>query len=197
MRNPILIGQAEEVDLVQPQVRGMLENPGVYIAGDTARPGYTVVLVVQEPGTVHAMSPDDEPLPADRFLETLTLHGPYQAASVRPLSEWHEDDGPVTWWKFPVDEPAWIGSPTDSDWPGYHTHWTPHPPVRLEAVDIGPVLKTESFDGELAALRKVAEHGQRLRLTAPVDDDFPEMMHNFDSALRHYRELREKEGGRG
>jgi hypothetical protein len=69
--------------------------------------------------------------------------------------------------------------------------------TRLEAVDIGPILKTESFDGELAALRKVAEHGQRLRLTAPVDDDFPEMMHNFDSALRHYRELREKEGGRG
>lgn len=47
----------------------------------------------------------------------------------RPRSEWHEDDGPVTWWSIPVQEPAWIGQPTDSDWPGYHTHWTPHPKV--------------------------------------------------------------------
>lgn len=45
----------------------------------------------------------------------------------RQLSEWHEDDGAVTWWSFPLNEPAWIGQPTDSDWPGYHTHWTPHP----------------------------------------------------------------------
>lgn len=47
----------------------------------------------------------------------------------RPLGEWHEDMGDVVWWKFPVDEPAWIGSPLASDWPGYHTHWTPHPPI--------------------------------------------------------------------
>jgi len=53
------------------------------------------------------------------------------SAGARPLSEWHEDDGPVTWWKFPVDEPAWIGTPNSSDWPGYHTHWTPHPPMPL------------------------------------------------------------------
>lgn len=45
----------------------------------------------------------------------------------RPLAEYHEDYGPVVWWKFPVNEPSWIGTPTDSDWPGYHTHWTPHP----------------------------------------------------------------------
>lgn len=48
-------------------------------------------------------------------------------SDVRPLSEWHEDDGPAVWWKFPVEEAAWIGGPNDSDWPGYHTHWTPHP----------------------------------------------------------------------
>lgn len=53
--------------------------------------------------------------------------------TARLLSEWHEDHGPVTWWKLPVDEPAWIGSPLDSDWPGYHTHWTPHPTVPLNA----------------------------------------------------------------
>lgn len=45
----------------------------------------------------------------------------------RPLKEWHEDRGSVVWWMFPHNEPAWIGRPDDDDWPGYHTHWTPHP----------------------------------------------------------------------
>lgn len=48
---------------------------------------------------------------------------------VEPLEKYHEDQGPVCWWAFPVNEPAWIGQPTDDDWPGYHTHWTPHPPI--------------------------------------------------------------------
>lgn len=65
----------------------------------------------------------------------------------RPLAEWHEEDGPVLWWRFPVDEPPYVGSPLDlgrtyavemnigdetvagvvtlGGWPGYHTHWTP------------------------------------------------------------------------
>jgi hypothetical protein len=42
----------------------------------------------------------------------------------RPLAEWHEDMGPVLWWCMPVEEGPWVGQPTDSDWPGYHTHWT-------------------------------------------------------------------------
>lgn len=45
----------------------------------------------------------------------------------RPRADWREDDGAVVWWWFLVDEPAWIGTPLDDDWPGYHTHWTPHP----------------------------------------------------------------------
>lgn len=58
----------------------------------------------------------------------------------RPLSEWHEDIGPALWWKFPIDEPPYVGTPKDlgwdigwkewtlgtfGGWPGYHTHWTP------------------------------------------------------------------------
>jgi len=38
MNNPILIGQAEEIDLIQPQVRAMLEAPGFYIGGDSNNP---------------------------------------------------------------------------------------------------------------------------------------------------------------
>lgn len=47
------------------------------------------------------------------------------APIARPLDEWHEDFGPVLWWKFPIEEPPYVGSPLDADWPDYHTHWTP------------------------------------------------------------------------
>lgn len=71
----------------------------------------------------------------------------------RPLSEWHEEIGDVLWWKFPITEAPYVGSPLDcgfsiklemrigtsegiehtpsirtfdvGGWPGYHTHWTP------------------------------------------------------------------------
>lgn len=43
---------------------------------------------------------------------------------VWPLEDWHEDDGPVMWWELPLDEPPWVGTPLDSDWPGHHTHWS-------------------------------------------------------------------------
>ncbi len=71
-------------------------------------------------------------------------------AQVKTLDEWHEDIGPVVWWALDahgrwLGEPAYIGSPLDlgrsyevliadqsfivtlGGWPGYHTHWTPHP----------------------------------------------------------------------
>lgn len=43
----------------------------------------------------------------------------------RALKEWSEDHGNALWWHFPVDEPPYVGTPLDTDWPGYHTHWTP------------------------------------------------------------------------
>lgn len=45
----------------------------------------------------------------------------------RPLEEWHEDCGDVLWWLFPVREPPYCGTPLCTNWPGYHTHWTPTP----------------------------------------------------------------------
>ena len=41
-----------------------------------------------------------------------------------------------------------------------------------------------SDKNELDALREVYQAGVQLRNTAPVDDDFPELMHRFDSALK-------------
>lgn len=49
--------------------------------------------------------------------------------ALRTLDEYHEDDGPVVWWRFPVIEPSYIGTPGDDSWPSDHTHWTPHPPI--------------------------------------------------------------------
>ncbi|WP_144266913.1 hypothetical protein [Salipiger bermudensis] len=54
--------------------------------------------------------------------------------TARPLESWHEDMGNKTWWALGPDgewlgEPAWIGTPNDSHWPGYHTHFTDHPPM--------------------------------------------------------------------
>lgn len=43
------------------------------------------------------------------------------------FEEWHEDDGNVLWWKFPIEEPPYCGTPLDANWPGYHTHYTTIP----------------------------------------------------------------------
>lgn len=75
--------------------------------------------------------------------------------TARPESEWSEDDGNVLWWRFPVEEPPYVGTPNDTGmpttvrtygptgemlaehityiggWPGYHTHWTPIPMATL------------------------------------------------------------------
>lgn len=64
----------------------------------------------------------------------------------RPISEYNESMGDVLWWKFPIDEPPYVGSPNSlgytvevtaqavgvdkmmrilvGGWPGYHTHFT-------------------------------------------------------------------------
>lgn len=52
-------------------------------------------------------------------------HGVTVQECARPLEEWGEDYGDVLWWKFPIEEPPYVGSPLDEKWPAYHTHWTP------------------------------------------------------------------------
>ena len=42
-----------------------------------------------------------------------------------PVAEWNEDDGDVLWWRLPVKESPYVGSPLWDDWvPGYYTHFT-------------------------------------------------------------------------
>jgi hypothetical protein len=50
-------------------------------------------------------------------------------AEAKHHRHWHEDIGNVLWWRFPIDEPPYVGTPLDCDWPGYHTHFTPLPPI--------------------------------------------------------------------
>lgn len=76
---------------------------------------------------------------------------PSNQTTARPLAEWREEDGDVLWWFFPMTEAPYIGSPlalgriveiraqegviasgTVGGWPGYHTHWTPLPPIPQE-----------------------------------------------------------------
>ena len=55
----------------------------------------------------------------------------------QPLDDWHEDLGPKLWWKFPINEPPYCGTPLDDDWPEYHTHFTsiPMPDLTAPAVE--------------------------------------------------------------
>jgi hypothetical protein len=61
----------------------------------------------------------------------LDVEQPVAQTRALTMDEYHEDYGNVVWWTWEdgewLGEPAWIGTPSDSDWPGYHTHWTRHP----------------------------------------------------------------------
>ena len=66
--------------------------------------------------------------------------------TARPLNEWHEDYGDCLWWKFPIEEPPYCGSPLCEDWPEYHTHWTPLPPC--------PELAGKNAENAIAEVEK-------------------------------------------
>lgn len=54
----------------------------------------------------------------------------------RPLKDWSHDDGECLWYKFPIEEAPYVGSPLCDDWPEYHTHFTPLIPI-LTPDDMG------------------------------------------------------------
>jgi hypothetical protein len=59
------------------------------------------------------------------YLDTPAPAAPTPGITARPIDEWHEDYGDALWWTFPILESPYCGSPLDSAWPDYHTHWTP------------------------------------------------------------------------
>jgi len=42
----------------------------------------------------------------------------------RPFEEWGEEYGNCLWWKFPIEEPPYCGTPLDCDFTDYYTHFT-------------------------------------------------------------------------
>ena len=44
-----------------------------------------------------------------------------------PREEWTEETGNALWWKFPITEPPYIGSPLDEDFSDEYTHFTSIP----------------------------------------------------------------------
>lgn len=63
--------------------------------------------------------------PACELADYLISSGVTVQEVARPIEEWNEDFGDVLWWKFQIEEPPYVGSPLDANWPAYHTHWTP------------------------------------------------------------------------
>ncbi len=40
-----------------------------------------------------------------------------------PMDDWDENKGDVLWHKLPIEEAPYCGTPNDSDFPDYVTHW--------------------------------------------------------------------------
>jgi hypothetical protein len=64
-----------------------------------------------------------EPTGCEAVHQTRPLDGK-PMNQLRTLDTWHEDDGPSLWWKLPVEEAPYVGTPLDGDFPDYVTHWT-------------------------------------------------------------------------
>lgn len=47
-----------------------------------------------------------------------------KATELNTLDEWHEDDSICLWWKFPIEEEPYVGSPLDVNFPNNVTHFT-------------------------------------------------------------------------
>lgn len=42
----------------------------------------------------------------------------------KPIDQWGEDYGDCLWWSLPIEEPPYCGTPLDSNFPNYVTHFT-------------------------------------------------------------------------
>ncbi|MEJ5149817.1 Lar family restriction alleviation protein [Comamonas sp. MYb396] len=111
----------------------------------------------------------------------------------RSLAEWHEDDGAVAWWAWCghswAGEAPFIGMPCDSDWPGYHTHWTPAPsqPAGLNATPKPPATEDSSAGdpAEVLAEPVVTSVGWREQFSQAVYADLA-AADNQDVPLEDY-----------
>lgn len=103
-------------------------------------------------------------------LDSLSGDSSAPETSVRPRSEWHEDYGDVLWWRFPVVEAPYVGSPLCETWAeheleGFYTHWSPIPipakpwPLSEETADNEATAYTEEAQ-EIREGRERAQNGK-------------------------------------
>jgi hypothetical protein len=64
--------------------------------------------------------------PRENYMEFVNRLAEYEDANEpRPIEEWHEDYGDCLFWKLPIEEPPYCGSPLDSGFTDdYYTHFT-------------------------------------------------------------------------
>lgn len=68
------------------------------------------------------MTPDDIAALVEEVKRLRKLH---------PIDAYHEDIGNVLWWRVPIQEPPYCGTPLDEDFPDdYYTHWSQLPEVQ-------------------------------------------------------------------
>lgn len=56
----------------------------------------------------------------------------------RHIDEWHEDMGVVLWWRDPVEEPPYVGTPRDGDFDETYQWWSP--------IDIPEIPESETHE---------------------------------------------------
>lgn len=87
-----------------------------------------ILLQLNDDGTVSEYKQPyitmDFPTEGDYNLFKNILSEYNQATKPLPLENWHEDQGDCLWWKFPIEEPPYLGTPLDNDFPNYVTHYT-------------------------------------------------------------------------
>lgn len=114
-------------------------NYRLTMAGIQVEMSGAMLLITEHSGSRWALSPTSDALIAaevlvfgggppsvllERFKAKLDMRTP------RKKDDWEEDFGAVLWWKFPIVEPPYVGTPLDDDFPAYVTHWT-HIPLPL------------------------------------------------------------------
>lgn len=67
----------------------------------------------------------DSPEKLLELIGDLAFAGNLSWGAARTRDSWEERCGAVLWWRFPIIEPPYVGSPLDDDFPDYVTHWTP------------------------------------------------------------------------
>lgn len=93
--NTLLIGKAEERDLIRPEIRRMLDNEGIYVCADLNYPNYPMfrVVIVSVSGKLWSTKIDRE-LDPERFLESVIVAGPFDVCEQGngDASKRNEDD---------------------------------------------------------------------------------------------------------